>query len=255
MRKSIAVLVMALVAAGSHAATVDASPLPPASFPAGATEYEILFVTSGTISPTSGLPSTYNAFVTSQASAAGSILPAGQTWNAVVSTQLVTTSGIIHTVHNYSASSLAPSVAGIPVYNTAGQLITNLGLYSSSQLSALPEYNQFGSLEETAVATGSNAAGTGSNPLGSSSWNVGENNLGNSSNTTAKWINSTAESGADAEFAIYALSAPIEIPHIIAPEPTTLTLLGTGLMAYCGYRRLKRDRKPKPSNDDADQMG
>ena len=165
MRQSIAVLVVSLVAA-IHAATIQASSLPPASYPAGATEYEILFVTSGTINPTSGNPSTYNAFVTSQANQAGSILPSGLTWNAVVSTQLIMQTGIIRTIHNYSASGLAPSSAGIPVYNTAGQLITNLGLYSDSQLSALPEYNQFGNVEQTAVATGSNASGTGSDPLG-----------------------------------------------------------------------------------------
>jgi hypothetical protein len=255
MRQSIAVLVVSLVAAGIHAATARASPLPPATYPAGATEYEILFVTSGTISPTSGSPSSYNAFVTSQANAAGSILPSGTTWNALVSTQLITQTGIIRTIHNYNASGLAPSTAGIPVYNTAGQLITNLGLYSDSQFSNLPEYNQFGNLEQTAVATGSNASGTGSNPLGSSgTWNVGQSNLGDSSNTAAKWISSNSESGANDALAIYALSAPIKIRPAVTPEPMTLTLLGTGLMAYCGYRRLKRGRKPKQSGDEIDQV-
>jgi len=256
MRQSIAVLLVSLVAAGIPAATAQASPLPPATYPAGATEYEILFVTSGTISPTSGNPSTYNAFVTSQADSAGSILPAGLTWNAVVSTQLTLQTGIIRKINNYSASSLAPSTAGIPVYNTAGQLITNLGLYSDSQLSALPEYNQYGNLEQTAVATGSNASGTGSDPLGSSgSWNVGQSNMGNSSNTAAKWISSNPESGLNDAFAIYALSAPIQIRPAVTPEPMTLTLLGTGLMAYCGYRRFKRGRKPKQSGDETDQVG
>ncbi len=255
MRQSIAVLIVSLVAA-IHAATIEASPLPPASYPAGATEYEILFVTSGTINPTSGNPSTYNAFVTSQANQAGSILPSGLTWNAVVSTQLIMQTGIIRTIHNYSASGLAPSSAGIPVYNTAGQLITNLGLYSDSQLSALPEYNQFGNVEQTAVATGSNASGTGSDPLGSSgNWNIGQSNMGNSSNTAAKWISSDAENGLNDAFAIYALSAPIKIRPSVTPEPTTLTLIGTGLLAYCGYRRLKRGGKPKQSGDETDPVG
>jgi hypothetical protein len=256
MRTSIAALVVTLVAVGSRAATVEASSLPPASYPAGATEYEVLFVTSGTINPTSGNPSTYNAFVTSQANEAGSIVPSGLTWNAVVSTQLTLQTGIIRKITNYNASSLAPSSAGIPVYNTAGQLITNLGLYSASQLSALPEYNQFGNLEQTAVATGSSASGTGSDPLGSSgNWNIGQSNMGNSSNTAAKWISSDAENGLNDAFAIYALSAPIQIRPAVVPEPMTLTLLGTGLVAYCGYRRLKRGRPPKQSNDEADQAG
>lgn len=255
MRQSIAVLFVSLIALGIQTPAAKASQLPPATYPAGATEYEILFVTSGTINPNSGNPSTYNAFVTAQANAAGSILPSGVTWNAVVSTQMITQAGIIKTIHNYSASGLAPSTAGIPVYNTAGQLITNLGLYSGGQLNSLPEYNQYGNLEETAVATGSNAAGTGSNPLGASgNWNVGQSSLGNSSSTTAKWISSEAENGLNDAFAIYALSAPIKIRPSVTPEPTTLTLIGTGLMAYCGYRRLKRGGKPKQSGDQTDQV-
>jgi hypothetical protein len=238
----------------SPAATVLASPLPPASLPAGATEYEILFVTSGTISPTSGSPSTYNAFVTSQANAAGSILPSGLTWNAVVSTQLVTQAGIIRSIHNFNAATNAPSTAGIPVYNANGQLITNLGLYSNSQISAMPEYNQFGSMEQTAVATGSNAAGAFDNPLGTSgTLNIGQSNLGGSSNTTGQWINSTAENANDA-FAIYALSAPILIHPTSTPEPMTLTLVGTGVLAYCGFRRLLRGRKQEPRDDETDPV-
>jgi hypothetical protein len=255
MRKLFAVFALSLFAATSgFARCAVASTLPPASFPAGATEYEILFVTSGTTSPTSGQISNYNSFVTSQANAAGSILPSGLTWNAVVSTQFTTTVGIVHTIHTANASSNAQSVAGIPVYNTAGQLITNLGLYSDTQISAMPEYNQFGNLEQTAVATGSSAAGSSSNPLGNAAgaWNVGQSNLGGSSTTTAQWLSSNAASGADNAFAIYALSAPIMIRPQVVPEPTTLTLIGTGLLAYCGYRRLKHGRKPKPPQDETD---
>jgi PEP-CTERM motif len=238
----------------SQAATVVGSTIPPTSFPAGATEYEILFVTSGTVSPASGTLSTYNAFVTAQANAAGSILPSGLTWNAVVSTQVITQAGIIRTIHNFNAASNAPSAAGIPVYNANGQLITNLGLYSNTQISSMPEYNQFGSMEQTAVATGSNGAGTFDNPLGTSgAWNVGQSSLGGSAKTAGQWINSTAESGANAEFAIYALSAPILIRPTITPEPTTLTLLATGVLGYCGYRRLRR-RTQKPPDDTTDQV-
>ena len=237
----------------SPAAMLVASPLPPTNLPAGATEYEILFVTSGTISPTSGSLSTYNAFVTSQANAAGSILPSGLTWNAVVSTQLVTQVGIIKSIHNFNASSNAPSAAGIPVYNANGQLITNLGLYSDTQISSMPEYNQFGNMEQTAVATGSNAAGSFDNPLGTSgAWNVGQSNLGGSSNTAGQWINSTAESANDA-LAIYALSAPILVHPTITPEPMTLTLVATGVLTYCGYRRLAHGRKQRLPDDETDQ--
>lgn len=240
-----------LVAIAPCARTLEASTLPPASFPDGATQYEILFVTSGTISPTSGNISTYNAFVNSQANAAGSVLPSGLTWNAVTSTQLITQSGIIKTIHTINAATNAPSTAGIPVYNTAGQLITNLGLYADTQISAMPEYNQFGNLEQTAVATGSNASGSSSNPLGSSNgvWNVGQSNSGSS-----QWISSASTSGLNDAFAIYALSAPIQIRALVVPEPAALTLLGTGILAYCGYRRLNRGRKPKSRHDGANSV-
>ena len=98
-----------------------------------------MFVTSGTISPTSSTLSTYDSFVTSQANAAGSILPSGLTWNAVVSTQLNLSTGPIKSTRDYNATTNAPSTAGIPVYNVNGQLITNSGLYSDTQISAMPE--------------------------------------------------------------------------------------------------------------------
>lgn len=250
MSKKIAVVALSLFAAmGGFPHTVDGSTIPPASYPAGATEYQILFVTSGTIVPTSGVLSTYNAFVTSQANAAGSVVPSGLTWNAAVSTEINLGVGGIRSIKYFDASSNAPSTAGIPVYNTAGQLITNLGLYGDSQLSAMPEYNQFGNLEQTAVATGSNASGTYDNPLGTTgALNVGQSN----SEKSGQWISSASES--DDAFAIYALSAPIKIHVQPLPEPATLTLLGSGLLAYCGYRRLKRGRKPRDPSDETDRV-
>jgi hypothetical protein len=242
MRRSIAILALCTIVVFAFAADSMASSLPPASYPNGATEYEILFVTSGSTSPTAQSIGTYNSFVTAQANAAGSILPTGLTWNSVVSTQLIIQAGQLRTIRDFSTSANAPSQANIPVYNTQGQLITNLGIYSGSLLSALPEYNQFGLLEQTAVATGSSASGGPNSPLGTNGgWYVGQSGLGIAAHTNGEWLSDASMTGTNAAFPIYGLSAPIQIEsQANTPEPATLTLLTTGLFAFASYGISRR---------------
>jgi len=252
MRRLIAVLVFTIVAAwGFSPGPLFASPLPPSSYPAGATEYEILFVTSGTTAPTTQTVATYNAFVTAQASTAGSVLPSGLNWDAVVSTQIVITVGSIHSSHDLAASANAPSQAGIPVYNTNGQLITDSGLYSGNLLSALPDYNQNGVLDKTTVVTGSTATGSVNDPLGTSgAWYVGQSNLGGTSQSNGEWLSNTSMSGSSATFPLYGLSSPIQIEEPDnTPEPSTWALLGSGLCAFSACCLTRRRQWISGSRD------
>ena len=88
------------------------------NLPAGS-EYELVFVTRGTMPATDPYIGDYNAFVTAQAGKTN--LPQGVTWQAIASTI-----GDINTgLGQAQANENAPFTPSIPVYNTAGQLIAN----------------------------------------------------------------------------------------------------------------------------------
>ncbi|HEV8000772.1 MAG TPA: hypothetical protein VGP63_12885, partial [Planctomycetaceae bacterium] len=238
MRKAVAVVASSLIAAVAFPAShVMASFVPPASLPDGATSYQILFVTSASISPELRGIAAYNTFATSQANASGGFLPSGLTWNAVVSSDLyLSGSNIIPPV---SAAANAPSSAGIPVYNTQGQLITNLGLYSGNLVSALPEYNQEGVLDQTIVATGTDQFGdVGQYPLGQGAgWNFGADYLGTATQSNGYWLFVDVQGTFNPMYPIYALSNPIPLS---SPEPASLSLLASGFLAFGGFQFSRR---------------
>src|SRR5580658_222716 len=78
-------------------------------------EYEIAFFTADMLTATSSSISTYNNFVTAEATSGSSYLsdfvPGGTTWNAIGSTSTV------------SASNNAPNNGSIPIFSTTGALI------------------------------------------------------------------------------------------------------------------------------------
>jgi hypothetical protein len=225
MRQAIALLALSSIAAFFSGSRVLASYIPPASFPAGTTEYQILFVTSGSVSSEISNIATYNAFATSSAALDPS-LPA-TTWDAIVSTASVYT------------NTNAPSSAGIPVYNTAGQLITNLGLYTGNILSALPQYDENGNLAANEFTlTGSDYLGYPDNPAGTvNGRTLGYTSLGNTGESIAQWIE-YGFSGYNYSGPIFALSAPISLAA--SPEPASMTLLGAGFLAIGGFALRRR---------------
>jgi hypothetical protein len=241
VRKAVAVVASSLIAAVAFPANhVMASFVPPASLPDGATSYQILFVTSASISTETQGIAAYNTFATNQANASGGYLPSGLTWNAVASTGLyLSGSNFILPV---SAASNAPSSAGIPVYNTQGQLITNLGLYSDNLVSALPEYNQEGVLDQTIVTTGTDQFGdVGQYPLGTAGgYNMGADYLGTATQSNAYWLFVDVQGTFNPRFPIYALSNPIPLS---SPEPASLSLLASGFLAFGGFRFARRRRR------------
>ena len=209
--------------AGRVSATVILPNLPANS------EYQLIFATSGEINSTSGTIGTYNAFVSANAAPLTAILPAGVTWNAVVSTG----------ASPNDAADNAPSFANIPIYNTQGIEVSPGGLYSGTGLLSAIDYDQNGTL--VAQSAGTNLIWTGAtalgavsaNPLGASSPEYGMANA-----TSSNWITGNNLSNS-IRWPVYALSTPITV----VPEPTTLSLLGAAMLALGRFLFTRRRMK------------
>ena len=184
--------------------------LPPGS------QYQLMFVTSGVRDATSSNIADYNAFVTAQA-ALNPLLPSGVTWHAAASTASV------------AALTNAPNT--LPVYNVSGVLVTN-SLYSVNILHAPTD--QFGNKStERAVWTGSDDNGHSDRPLGLSNPFTGD---ATDVSSSGHFLEDTTNSQT-IPFPLYALSSPITV---LAPEPATITMLGSALVMLGGIRLLRR---------------
>jgi pilus assembly protein Flp/PilA len=200
----------------------------------GATQYEIAFVTSQGTTATSSNIATYNSFVTSQANS-GSLSSLGATWNAIVSTG---TAGV------NSANVNAPSSAGIPVFNTDGQLVafstSASPLYSGATLTNNIDYDQNGNQQlYQAVWTGSTSNGTANvgSTLGSPETTI----IGIDSNGTlgTTWIAGPPFLPNSSPLPLYALSSPITP----VPEPATLSLVGAALFGVVGASFVRKRKQ------------
>ena len=214
-------IVLSFVALPAHAGFI------PPNLPAGS-EYEIAFVTSGGTTATDPYDSDYNAFVTAQA-AQNPNLPQGVTWHAIANT--------FENGDQQDVRQNAPFTSSIPVYNTAGQLVANAATplynYYGGILNPIG-YDQFGNADSTYVWTGSGGDGTYDNPLGNG--NVyGPPDLGLSTISYYGWLGQASYAAPTNVYPLYALSSPVTVP-----EPSTIALLLTGLLAgvVCLRRRI-----------------
>ena len=229
MRHLLPVIVMLVSISVSHANDGYIYPIGLAS----GSQYQILFVTSGTRDASSSNIADYNAFVTS-AAGLNSSLPQGVTWNAVASTSSI------------AATSNAPAYAGVPVYNTDGQLVVpgTRSLYAS-QLNAFSLDDQYGTPVSgfTQVWTGSTYTGQpgGINDLPPYIFALGTNSSEGNGNAgllatfgqpRGNWLESSGEAPA-ASLPLYALSSPITA----VPEPALLPLVSFVAFLLLGRKR------------------
>lgn len=179
-------------------------------------EYQLIFVTSGTITATSPDINVYNSFVISQA-ALNPSLPSAS-WSAVVSTPTV------------NAIDNAPTYSNIPIYNTQGQLVAtgSTGFWSGTTLNAIA-YDQNGTPASANAYTGSNDQGDAfGDSMGQSLVTVGAPHYVN------LWLDEGGYIPPTYSLPVYALSSPITISAV--PEPKTwAALLGVGATGGVGF--------------------
>ncbi len=214
----------------------------PPNLPAGS-KYEIAFVTSAGTTATDPYILDYDAFVTAQAQENPN-LPQGVTWHAIASTY--ENGDVQDAIQN---ALFTPS---IPVYNSLGQLVADsaTSLYSEFGNIINPiNGDQFGDTFDGYVWTGSGYDGTPDNPLGNPllgyydngfpDYVYGPPDVGYTGIASEDWLGQYGYETETDVYPLYALSSPITVP-----EPSTVALLLTGLLAGAAFAR----RKSPPDN-------
>lgn len=113
-------------------------------------EYQLVFVTSGSISALDDDIATYNTFVNAQAANSSSDVVTGAEWTAIISTR-----------PNSGERAVDNAVVTVPVYNTQGEKVADDAseLYGDGVQNAI-KYDEDGEEKVTRVWTGSNRHGT-----------------------------------------------------------------------------------------------
>lgn len=210
--------------------------IPPMGLAPGS-QYQLIFVTYNGIAGSYTSEAPYNAFANSEA-ALNPSLPS-TSWRAVTST-----------ADGTNANINAPS-DGLPVYNTAGQLVAPAatGLYTENLVNPIL-YNQFGNSSQGPPVDpgqhyGNAWTGSGPNgmPVNSANWSFLPARMGDahpvygaSYDPSQGWA-AVGQSGNLPLGSVYALSAPILLP---IPEPSGIVLAALGFGGIIAAARRAR---------------
>jgi PEP-CTERM motif len=193
----------------------------PSGLASGST-YFLAFVTADQTTATSANISDYDTFVTNEADMNAALAALGTTWQAIGSTATV------------NAADHADLGTTVPVYLLSGQeLAANGPDLFNDVLFAAPDINQFGDTELTYVWTGTHPGGPTdfAAPLGGPTYTtIGESGDPTNYNYLSAYVLLSQQTAS-----VYGISRPLVVPQAAAPEPGSIMLLGTGLMA--GVRR------------------
>jgi hypothetical protein len=248
---SVAAALLGLAATGSQTRADFVAPtgLAPGS------QYQIVFVTTDSASPTNIGETYYNNFATTEAAPLTALLPTGTTWHAITSTydgDYYPPGGITGIPTYTNASTNAPAYAGIPIYNTQGNLVASgaAQFYGGEDLTNPIRYDQRGidnyPFEDMdvpgPVMTGSNSFGAAATePVFGTNAALGDMNVEAGmpwSTDPTDWLESGywyVATGNAPPLGIYVLSSPITVP-----EPASFAALGIPATMVLLRRRRRR---------------